>query len=46
MISLIVDDFGVEHANKERDNHLVAALEEYYEATSYWKGKKLEVELD
>ena len=38
--SLVVDDFGVKYVGKEHAKHLVDALEEHYEISQDWEGKK------
>ena len=37
---LIVDDFGVEYVGKQHADHLLAVLNEHYEMSTDWEGKK------
>ena len=39
--SLVADDFGVKYVGKEHAKHLVDALEEHYEISQDWEGKKI-----
>jgi hypothetical protein len=36
--TLVVDDFGVKHENKDDVNHLVASIETTYTLTKDWSG--------
>ena len=38
MVELVVDDFGVEHVDKEHVKHLTDL--QYYEITEDWTGNK------
>ena len=38
--TLVVDDFGVKYVGKEHARHLVDALEEHYDISTDWEGKK------
>ena len=40
-LSLVVDDFGVKYVGEEHVKHLVDELEEHYEISKYWEGKKI-----
>ena len=37
---LIVDDFGVEYAEKQHADHLATILKQYHNITEDWEGKK------
>ena len=39
LLSLVVDDFGIKYVGKEHSDHLIAAIEENYELSTYWGGK-------
>jgi hypothetical protein len=38
--TLVVDDFGVQYVGKEHAQHLKAVLEEHYQITCDWSGRK------
>eukprot|EP00957_Ditylum_brightwellii_P129471 9876008-Ditylum_brightwellii.AAC.1 len=40
MFALCVDNFGVKYYNKEDANHLVSVLQQYYQISINWEGKK------
>ena len=40
MFSLVVDDFGVQYIGKEHAQHLYEVLNQKYQCTSHWEGKK------
>ena len=47
MLTLAVDDFGVEHAGKQHADHLISTLSPHYDITEDWNGTKfLGIDLD
>ena len=40
MFTLVVDDFGVNHVNKEDAEHLMSALKQHDEVTEDWEGER------
>ena len=38
--SLVVDDFGVKYVGKEHAEHLVSVIDEHYDYTTDWEGKR------
>ena len=38
--TLVVDDFGVKYVGKEHADHLVSVIDEFYNFTTDWEGKR------
>ncbi len=38
--TLVVDDFGVKHVNKDDAEHLLNAIQKYYKCSSDWDAKQ------
>ena len=38
--TLVVDDFGVKYVSKEHVDHLVSVIDEFYDFTTDWEGKR------
>ena len=38
--TLVVDNFGVKYVGEERVHHLMGVLQEHYNITDNWQGKK------
>ena len=39
--SLVVDDFGVKYVGEEHAQHLVSVLQQHYDISTDWKGRKI-----
>ena len=45
--TLVTDDFGVKYVNKRDADHLIEALQQHYDITTDWEGKKyIGIDLD
>ena len=38
--SLVVDDFGVRYIGKQNADHLLNAIQEHYQVSTYWEGQR------